>query len=139
MTYILPFATDQEVEDFVSREFTERLKLPVPKFSYFDDCKQYYDYTETLPNYKVLPLRGDWPYRIQKYDDYFRPTNGLLPYTVIPYAEEIMVIRPPVYVYRNGQGNIHCENDYAIKWRSGHGICVLNDNKVETFRSLCND
>lgn len=89
--YVLPFKTEKEVRDFMGREFTERLNIPVPEFKFFDDFHKYREYLLTIDNFPILPLANDWPYRL-KYNEELTDPNR--PWIVIPYAEEIHVIYP---------------------------------------------
>jgi uncharacterized protein DUF6745 len=136
MTFILPFKTDEEVETHIRKVFAEDLSLKTePKFRYFDSTKEYYAYIPTIDNWPILPLKSDMPHRIKNDMDYYGnvDTPDILPYTVIPYAEEVFVIRPPVYVRRNEQGAIHCEDDFAIKYRNGDGVCAWRGTRVESY------
>ena len=47
-----------------------------------------------------------------------------------PNRKFVMVCARPMQIYRNSQGQLHCENDLAIKYPDGWGLWMLNGVKV---------
>lgn len=136
MSYILPFKTEDEVKDFMRKEYTDRLKIPVPEIKFFDGMKQYKEYIKGIDNWPILPLKPDWPYRQKSENDvYGDPDKPELPmpYHVIPYAEEIHVLRPFKVVSRNEEGLIHSEDNFALQRQDGEAQCYWRNTPVDNY------
>lgn len=136
MNYILPFKTKEEVETFMRKEYTDRLKIPVPEIKYFPSMSVYKEYIKGIDNWPILPLQSDWPFRQKNENDvYGDPSkpNEPLPFWVIPYAEEIHVLEPFGVVRRNDEGLIHCEDDYALIRPDGQRLCYWRNQKVDDY------